>query len=165
MAIILEEELRIIKEELVKRSSKISTAESCTAGNISKTLTSISGSSDYFNGSIIAYTNIVKVNVLGVDENLINTYTEVSDAVACDMSEKVKTIMNSEYSISTTGYADSEGYGTENNPPGTIYISLSTPTDTQVKRVELSGTRSQIIDKSTSIALDMLLEYFKNHQV
>lgn len=154
-----------IKKELKKRGSKISTAESCTSGNISKWLTSISGSSDYFNGSIIAYSNEIKIGVLGVDENLIDVYTEVSDAVVCDMAEKVKTIMNTEYSISSTGYADTKGYGTEENPPGTIYVAISTPTDTISQRIELDGDRSQNIDNATYAALDMLLDYFKNHQV
>jgi len=129
--------IREIAECLISEGAKISTAESCTAGYISNLLTSVTGSSDYFEGSLVVYSNKAKINALGVDEDLIDTYTEVSDQVACAMAERVKKVMGTEYSIATTGYADSNGYGTEENPAGTIYVAISTPLETIVKRIEV----------------------------
>lgn len=154
-----------ISEALKEENAKISTAESCTAGYISKLLTSIPGSSDYFEGSLVVYSNEAKINVLGVSEELIDTYTEVSDAVACDMAERVKAIMGTEYSIATTGYADTKGYGTEENPPGTVYVAISTPTETTVQRLELEGSRERVTYLSTIEGLEMIKEAIKNHQV
>jgi nicotinamide-nucleotide amidase len=150
---------------LVSRGAKISTAESCTAGYISKILTSIPGSSNYFEGSLIVYSNKAKINVLGVEKELIDTYTEVSDLVACRMAERVKEVMGTEYSIATTGYADIEGYGTEENPPGTIYIAISTPFETLSQRIELTDSRDRNVYVASMEALEMLKESIKNHLV
>ena len=160
--------MRLIEEIgkiLVSRGAKISTAESCTAGYISKILTSIPGSSNYFEGSLIVYSNKAKINVLGVEKELIDTYTEVSDLVACRMAERVKEVMGTEYSIATTGYADIEGYGTEENPPGTIYIAISTPFETFSQRIELTESRDRNVYVASMEALEMLKESIKNHLV
>ncbi len=154
-----------IAECLKLSGSKISTAESCTAGFISKVLTSIPGSSSYFEGSLVVYSNKSKINVLGVDKDLIDTYTEVSDAVACRMAERVKELMGTEYSIATTGYADPNGFGTAENPAGTIYVAVSTPFQTISKRLELSESRSRNIYLATIEGLEMTKDILKTHQV
>lgn len=154
-----------IAEYLASERAKISTAESCTAGYISKLLTSIPGSSNYFEGSLVVYSNKSKVNILGVDEGLIDTYTEVSEQVACAMAERVKEVMGTEYSIATTGYADSDGYGTEENPAGTIYVAISTPLETIVKRIELKESRNRNIYLASIEGIEMMRDYIKNHQV
>lgn len=153
-----------IAECLKLGGSKLSTAESCTAGFISKVLTSIPGSSDYFEGSLVVYSNKAKINVLGVDEKLIDAYTEVSDAVVRNMAERVKKVMGTEYSIATTGYADPNGYGTEENPAGTIYVAVSTPFETISKRLELSESRSRNVYLATIEGLEMIKEILKTHQ-
>jgi len=157
--------IRIIGEKLIDNKVKISTAESCTAGYISKILTSIPGSSNYFEGSLIAYSNKVKVNVLGVEQELIDTYTEVSSQVACRMAERVKEIMGTEYSLATTGYADLHGYGTDENPAGTIYIAVSTPEGTTCIRLELDENRDRNIYIASIEAIQMLGDLIKIHQV
>lgn len=153
-----------IAQYLKLSNSKLSTAESCTSGFISKILTSIPGSSDYFEGSLVVYSNKAKINVLGVDEELINTYTEVSDAVARNMAERVKEVMGTEYSISTTGYADPNGYGTEENPAGTIYVAVSTPFETISKKLELNESRSRNVYLATIEGLEMVRDILKTHQ-
>lgn len=157
--------IKDIAKYLKSSGSKLSTAESCTAGFVSKVLTSIPGSSDYFEGSLVVYSNKAKTNVLGVDENLINLHTEVSSEVAISMAERVKEVMETEYSIATTGYADSSGYGTEENPAGTIYIAVSTPLETISKRLELSEGRSRNIYTATFEALEIIRDILKTHQV
>lgn len=154
-----------ISEYLKLSGSKISTAESCTGGFISKVLTSIPGSSNYFEGSLIVYSNKAKINVLGVDEKLIEQYTEVSDAVVRNMAERAREVMGTEYSIATTGYADPEGYGTDENPAGTIYVAVSTPFETISKKLELSETRSRNTYLATIEGLEMIRDVLKNRQV
>lgn len=154
-----------ISTNLKKENAKISTAESCTAGYLSKLLTSIPGSSAYFEGSLIVYSNKAKINVLGVESELIDAHTEVSKEVAKRMAEKAKEVMNTEYSIATTGYADVNGYGTEENPAGTVYIAVSTPSETIVERLELDGSRERVTYLATIAGLEMVRDMIKNHQV
>ncbi len=154
-----------IAQYLKLSNSKLSTAESCTAGFISKVLTSIPGSSDYFEGSLVVYSNKAKINVLGVDEKLISEFTEVSGVVARNMAERAKKVMETEYSIATTGYADPDGYGTEENPAGTIYVAVSTPFETISKRLELNESRSRNVYLATVEGLEMIRDVLKSHQV
>lgn len=156
--------IREIAEHLISEGAKISTAESCTAGYVSKILTSLPGSSNYFEGSIISYSNESKVNVLGVEQDLIDNYTEVSPQVAHRMAEKVKEVMNTKYSIATTGYADPNGYGTEENPAGTVYVAISTPQKTIVKRLDLKESRYRNVYLATIEGLEMMNDFIKNHQ-
>jgi len=152
---------KILKDQ----NCKLSTAESCTAGYISSLLTSIAGSSDYFEGSLVVYSNKAKISALGVEEELINEHTEVSAEVACRMAERVKEIMGTEYSIATTGYADAGGFGTEKNPAGTIYVAISTPDETISQRLELSESRSRNIYLTTISALEMFIKSIESRQV
>lgn len=153
--------LKEIGEVLKKKGCRISTAESCTAGYISNLLTSIPGSSDYFEGGIVVYSNKAKINVLGVEKELIDEHTEVSSEVACRMAERVKEIMGTEYSIATTGYADKKGYGTDKSPAGTIYFAISTPEGTKAIRLELDGARDRNIYLTTMEVLDELFNSFR----
>jgi len=154
-----------ISKILQKKGCKISTAESCTAGYISNLLTSIPGSSNYFEGGIVVYSNEAKINVLGVEKELIDEHTEVSAEVACRMAERVKEVMNTDYSISTTGYADVNGFGTEENPAGTIYIAMSTPEGTYHKRLEFDNKdRGRNIYLASIEALEGLISLIKNQK-
>lgn len=157
--------IKSIKTALKNTNSKISTAESCTAGYISKLLTSIPGSSDYFQGSLVVYSNDVKTKVLGVEKELIDAHTEVSEQVVRRMAERVKEVMGTEYSIATTGYADVKGYGTKENPAGTIYVAVSTPEGTVVDRLELDSSRERNTYLASIRGLDMVLENIKSPQV
>lgn len=157
--------IKKIGKSIESQNCKISTAESCTSGYISNLLTLIPGSSNYFEGSLIVYSNKAKINVLGIEKELIDKYTEVSPEVAIRMAEKAKEVMGTEYSIATTGYADIKGFGTEKNPAGTIYIAISTPNETIVKKLNLTESRSRNIHIAAMEVLDMLNESIKNHQV
>jgi len=154
-----------IGENLKISGRKISTAESCTSGYISNLLTSQKGSSDYFEGALVVYSNKAKMNVLGVEKELIDEHTEVSEHVARRMAERIKEVMGTEYSIATTGYADVTGYGTKENPPGTIYIAVSSPEETVVRKLTLDSGRSRNVYLATMEALEILEVMVKNHQV
>lgn len=151
--------IKKISEDLKSEGCRIATAESCTAGYISSLLTSIAGSSEYFEGGMVVYSNEAKINVLGVDKNLIDKHTEVSAEVVCKMAERVKNIMGTEYSIATTGYADVNGFGTEKNPAGTIYVAVSSPRGTIAKRLELDGSRERNVYLASMESIEMLTEF------
>ena len=98
-----------IGELLSLHNLKLSVAESCSAGGVSSKICSVPGSSDYFLGGIIAYSNQIKIRDLGVSEESIQNFTEVSKEVAVQMSEGIDKKFNSDFSVSTTGYAGPTG--------------------------------------------------------
>ncbi|MBA4275460.1 CinA family nicotinamide mononucleotide deamidase-related protein, partial [Flavobacterium sp.] len=101
-----DETLETVVGKLLKQQNKtISTAESCTGGNIAQLLTSVSGASNYFKGSVVSYATETKISVLGLSEELINKYSVVSAEVAKQMAINVKSIMKTDYAIATTGNA------------------------------------------------------------
>ena len=110
---------KIIGEILKKKRKTLAVAESCTGGYIGHLITSIPGSSDYFNGGIIAYANEIKVNVLKVEEKTLNENGAVSKEVAEQMSAGVRKRLKADFGIATTGIAGPAG-GTDKNPVGTV---------------------------------------------
>ena len=132
----------LISDILREHNFTLSVAESCSAGGISSKICSVSGSSDYFFGGIIAYSNISKIRDLNVKELSIKKLTEVSSEVAIQMSEGVKKRFLSDFSVSTTGYAGPGG-----EEVGKVFISVSTPSKTEVKEFCFEGNRKTITDK------------------
>ena len=113
----------IISNLIINKEFKISLAESCTGGFIAKSITDIPGSSKYFLGSIVAYDNRIKENILGVPPRIINQYGAVSRQVSESMAINVSKNFNSDISISCTGISGPSG-GTNEKPVGTVYISI-----------------------------------------
>tara|TARA_Y100001978_G_scaffold16921_1_gene13018 strand:+ start:4598 stop:5887 length:1290 start_codon:yes stop_codon:yes gene_type:complete len=116
----------VIVNELKSRGESIVFAESCTGGLLSASLTSISGSSKVFKGSIIAYSNAIKNSLLNVHNELIDTYGAVSEEVAEAMAIGAKVNLNSDWAISVSGIAGPDG-GTKDKPVGLVYISIKGP--------------------------------------
>ena len=104
----------------------LAVAESCTGGGLGGLITSVSGSSEYFQGGVISYANRVKVNLLGVNEQDLIDQGAVSDAVAKQMAIGVKTQLGADWGLSITGIAGPEG-GTATKPVGLVYIGLASP--------------------------------------
>ena len=113
----------IVGNLLKDRELTVATAESCTGGSVSKMLTSISGSSSYFNGSIVSYTNQSKVDLLNVDNNDIENNGAVSQQVVEQMAEGVRNKLHADYGISTSGIAGPSG-ASINKPVGLVYIGI-----------------------------------------
>jgi nicotinamide-nucleotide amidase len=109
---------------LRKKNRMIVTAESCTGGNISHKITSVSGSSDYYTGSVVAYANDIKKSLLGVDPQLIERDGAVSESVAVAMAEGARKLMKTDFAVATTGIAGPAG-GTELTPVGTLWIAVA----------------------------------------
>jgi PncC family amidohydrolase len=106
--------LESLHDSCVSKGVSVAVAESCTSGLIASKLTLKSGSSTFFKGGIIAYQNDIKIKILGVDEQAILQYTEVSTEVVKQMAEGVRKSFSVDYSIATSGYAGPSG-GTNNN--------------------------------------------------
>jgi len=145
-----------IGELLNLHNLKLSVAESCSAGGVSSRICSISGSSNYFLGGIVSYSNQSKIRDIGVSENSIKNFTEVSKEVALQMSEGIAKKFNSDFSISTTGYAGPTG-----KDVGKVFISVKTPKSTDVKELKFYGNRKEITDQIIHQSLQILLDKIK----
>lgn len=146
-----------IGEELLRRGQTMATAESCTGGNIAHQITLVPGSSAWFKGGVVSYTNEVKMNVLQVLKDLIDRYTEVSTQVAEAMAEGARRITGADFAVSTTGIAGPTG-ATDNNPVGTVYIGVATPHKVVSARLVFGSDRQNNINSFTDAALKMLLD-------
>ena len=142
---------------LKKRHLKIATAESCTGGLISHTLTNISGSSDYFDRGIVSYSNTAKIKLLGVSEDLLVKYGAVSKQVAKAMAEGARIRSDVDIGIATTGIAGPTG-GTKEKPVGLVFIAASTSDNMIVKKFQFSGNRLENKESTCNAALQMLLD-------
>lgn len=142
---------------LVEKKLKLATAESCTGGNIAHCITSVPGSSEYFAGGVVAYTNDIKINLLGVSASDTAAHGAVSKQIAEQMAEGVQKITGADIGIATTGIAGPSG-GTELKPVGTVWIAVSFQSQILSRQFLFSGSRSQITDRSTQAALLMIRE-------
>ena len=149
---------KIIYEKLKISGLTVATAESCTGGNIAHRLTLIPGISDCFKGTVVAYHNELKINMLGVSAQDIEQYGAVSSQVATQMAEGARKVMQTDLAVATTGIAGPTG-GTYEKPVGTIWISVSSPERTITRSFNFGQfARENFIERSTMAALMMLNE-------
>jgi nicotinamide-nucleotide amidase len=158
-----DETLEIVVGKLLTQQKKtISTAESCTGGNIAQLLTSVSGASNYFKGSVVSYATETKISVLGLSEALIKEYSVVSAEVAKQMAIHVKNIMKTDYAIATTGNAGPTK-GDSKAEVGSVFIALATPNEVIVEEFNFGQPREKVIDRAVNKSLEMLRkEILKN---
>jgi nicotinamide-nucleotide amidase len=145
----------VIGQELATLGYMLSTAESCTGGNIARLITSVPGSSGYFKGSVIAYSNEVKQNQLNVDAALIEKNGAVSKEVVEAMAKGIQVLTGSEVSLATSGIAGPDG-GTADKPVGTVWIAVSVNEQTISKMFNFGGHRELIIEQASIMALGIL---------
>ena len=148
---------KLIGNLLKLKGLMVATAESCTGGNIAHQFTLIPGSSEFFKGSIVAYSNEVKTNVLQVSSEDLENYGAVSQAVVEQMAIGVRKLLKAEVSIATSGIAGPSG-GTPEKPVGTVWISVSSEEVTLSREFRFGPLREQNIIRSTQAALLMLKE-------
>ena len=148
-------------EALVKilreRGLKVTFAESCTGGLLGATLTSVSGASEVFDGSIVSYANEVKADKLGVDRNTLATVGAVSEDSARQMALGALRAFSADCGAAITGIAGPGG-GTSEKPVGTVFISAAFNGNVKVEHCLFSGNRAQVREQSVAKALDMLTE-------
>ena len=154
--------LESLHDLCVSKMISIAVAESCTSGLIASKLTLKSGSSSFFKGGIIAYQNDIKIKILGVDEQAILQYTEVSSEVVSQMAEGVRGSFSADYSIATSGYAGPIG-GINNNPIGTVFIAISSASGVVVERFVFLGDRQDIVNQASEKAVSLLYDVIKKH--
>ena len=150
---------KLVYELLMKSGKSISVAESCTSGIIASKLTLFEGSSSFFKGGVVVYSDTSKHKVLGVSKNLIKEKSSVSKKVAKSMAEKVSEKFNSDFAISSTGFASE----TKNKEctVGQVYIGLKTPKSIVVNEFLFSGDRQIIISQVKDKAFEMLIDHIK----
>ena len=140
----------------------LSAAESCTGGMISHLLTTVSGSSEYYLGSVTSYAEAIKEKVLGVEEGIIAENGIVSSAVAAAMAEGARSLTGSTFAVSTTGWADA--YGDSREPAGTVWVGVSGPSGTITKRFNYHSGRVINIERFAASALNELRKYILNYR-
>ncbi len=145
----------VIGKLLIEKKCTLSIAESCTGGFISHLITSIPGSSNYFTGSVVSYANEVKSEVLKIDTALIEKHGAVSREVVIAMAQNVRKLMQTDYSIATSGIAGPDG-GTADKPVGTVWIAIATPAGVEAKRYNFGEHRMRNIRRSSLAALNEL---------
>jgi len=153
-----------IGKMLKERGLKIAVAESCTGGLISSRITDISGASDYFEAGITTYSNVSKIRLLNVPEDIIDRYGAVSEETAKAMAEGVKKTVHADIGVSVTGIAGPTG-GTEGKPVGTVFIGLATKKATYVRKFFFDGNRLEIRRKTSDAAFMLVEEYLEGEHI
>ena len=140
---------------LMAEGKTMATAESCTGGSIAQFITSNPGSSAYFKGGVVAYSNEIKSNLLGVPSELIKTVGAVSQEVAEAMALGAQKVLGVHYTVATTGIAGPDG-GTDEKPVGTVWIAVAGPAGVSSKKYIFKHNRERNIIRTTHTALNML---------
>lgn len=157
--------LEALAGRLLKQQGKtIATAESCTGGRLAAALNAQSGASAYYMGSVVAYDNSIKEQVLGVQRDTLMQYGAVSEQTVLQMAEGVRNLLHTDYAIATSGIAGPTG-GTIDKPVGTVWIAWATPTGTDAKCFHFGAAREreQITLRAVTEALVRLVKCLKSN--
>lgn len=147
----------VIGKRLAARRQTLATAESCSGGWIAHRITNVPGSSVYFLGGIVAYSNAAKTNLLGVSDSAIHRYGAVSEPVAREMAEGARKCFRADWGVGVTGIAGPSG-GTPDKPVGTVYITIAGPDGVHTECCAFNGTRLEIKKQTAERALHLLWE-------
>lgn len=152
-----------INEILWRNHKTLSTAESCTAGRIASVITAVPGSSDYFKGGLICYSDEVKANLLGVDPKVIEEQTPVCEDVVRQMVTGANKLFATDYAVAISGYAGPGGPdgGKSGVIVGTIWIAVGKGDKIVTRMIEEDNGRDKNLASATSVAMHMLLDFIK----
>jgi nicotinamide-nucleotide amidase len=146
----------VVGELLRKAGATLTAAESCTGGLLAERITRVAGSSDYFLGGAVTYTNELKTQLLGVTPEMLDEHGAVSEAVAWAMAEGVRRVFHSDYGAGITGVAGPGG-GSEAKPVGTVHIAVAGPDGrAEHRKVRFPGDRERVRAQSAQLAIDLL---------
>ena len=148
---------KAIGDLLRKKGWTLAIAESCTGGLICDRITDVSGSSDYFMGGMVNYSNESKSKHLGIPLDYIKRHGAVSPQVAKKMAHGVRKAFNTTFGLSTTGVAGPTG-GTKRSPIGRVFIGVAIGKRTWVRQEDFKGSRREIKEKATERSLDFFYE-------
>lgn len=150
----------IIGELLKNKNLTVSTAESCTGGSIAARLTSIAGSSEYFNGGIVAYSNKVKMELLNVSSETLDQYGAVSEQTVVEMVKGAMKALKTDCAVATSGIAGPGG-GTPEKPVGTVWIAASYKNEIRTYKQETNRGRAMNVERASNNALLLLRDLLK----
>jgi nicotinamide-nucleotide amidase len=142
------------------RDLTLAAAESCTGGLLGHRVTQVPGSSDYFLGGVIAYSNSAKVKLLGVRARTIRLHGAVSQEAAVEMAAGACRAFGADIGLSVTGIAGPSG-GSRSKPVGLVYVALAIRGKTIVRRYIFHGTRHEIKSRATRAAMSILCDYLR----
>ncbi len=145
----------VVGQLLLKDKKTISTAESCTGGYMAHLITSIPGSSGYFEGAVVSYSNRIKSELLAVSSEMLEKYGAVSREVVMAMAEGARKKLKTDYCLAVSGVAGPDG-GTEEKPVGTVWLALASPGGTETRLFHFGEHRGRNIRRSALAALNML---------
>nr|WP_287411254.1 CinA family protein [Pseudodesulfovibrio sp.] len=134
----------------------LATAESCTGGLLASILTDTPGSSEWFAGSVVAYSNEVKTNLLGVSSEILEKHGAVSEPVVLAMAQGVLKAVGAQVSVAISGIAGPSG-GTPDKPVGTVWMAWAWPSGTRARLYNFSGSREDIKGQAVMAAVNGLL--------
>jgi PncC family amidohydrolase len=150
----------VVGELLLQHGLWLAAAESCTGGLISHLITNVAGSSAYYLGGVTAYSNEVKVRLLGVSKLTLEQHGAVSEETVLEMARGVRKAMWADIGVSVSGIAGPTG-GTPDKPVGTVWIGLSSPRDENACHFLWSGDRLAVKEQSAQAALKMVVEHLR----
>lgn len=152
---------QVLGELLKERELTVSSAESCTGGNVAHRIVQVPGSSAYFLGSVVSYSNDVKANVLKVSRTNLDRYGAVSKEVVEQMACGVANLMHTDCAIATSGIAGPEG-GTKFKPVGTVWIGVKIGDRVVSECCHFKGSRDEVIESATNHGMVMLINLLRN---
>lgn len=152
-----------IEEILKERLQTLAFAESCTGGLLAAEFVKRAGVSSYFLGGVVAYSNELKKNILGVSESLLRTVGAVSSPVALEMAYGLKSLTGATWTVSITGIAGPAG-GSSEKPVGTVHIAVVGPGFEEARRNIFPGNRQQIQEASVKYAIEFLKQSIKGEK-
>lgn len=147
-----------IAETIGNRNITLVTAESCSGGLIAHRLTNVSGSSGYFLGGVVAYSNEAKINLLSVDPTTLAAYGAVSEEVAEEMAAGARERFGADLAVACTGVAGPSG-GSLEKPVGLVYIAVADDKGVAVERCAFKGDREDVKEQTADRALELVLEH------
>ena len=145
----------VLGKLLTEKKLTIATAESCTGGKIASTLTSVSGASNYFKGSVVSYATQTKIDVLGVSKSIIEEFSVVSAQVASEMALGIQKLTHVDYAIATTGNAG-PAKGDSAADLGIVFIAIATPMGVFVEEFNFGQPREKVVDRAVSKSLELI---------
>lgn len=145
----------VVGELLKEKNKRLAVAESCTGGLLSSQITEIAGSSQWFSGGAVVYSNALKESILGVSKELLAQYGAVSEVCAREMADQALQRFYCDFALAITGIAGPGG-GSTDKPVGTVFVALAKKDATTIKHLELHGSRREIQKETTQIALDIV---------
>ena len=152
-----------INDKFWKENLTLATAESCTAGSIASVITAIPGSSRFYKGGIVAYSDEVKTNLLGVNPETLASKGAVSEETVIEMVKGAMKSMNADCAVATSGIAGPTG-GTPDKPVGTVWIAVAMREKILTMKASGDEGRNKNIENATLYALQMLQKLFQNQE-